>query len=79
MYFYPATIDKKYKVAGWYPMGCSYFHILVQAACVRHPWWRMEAKLALVFTYFLSFSTPSAFHFGDTQEAYFFLGTDIFT
>ena len=25
---------------------------LVQAACVRHPWWQTEAKLAIVFTYF---------------------------
>ena len=27
--------------------------VLVQAACVRHPWWRTEAKLAIVFIYFL--------------------------
>ena len=25
---------------------------LVQAACVRHPWWRTKVKLAIVFTYF---------------------------
>ena len=30
---------------------------LVQATCVRHPWWRMEAKRAIVFTYFFSFSS----------------------
>ena len=25
--------------------------ILVQAACMRHPWWRTQAKLAIAFTY----------------------------
>ena len=43
---------------------------LVQASCVRHPWWWTEAKLAIVFTYFFLFffffflflSTPSTFH-----------------
>ena len=29
-----------------------FFSFFVQAACVRHPWWRTEAKLAIVFTYF---------------------------
>ena len=28
--------------------------ILVQTACVHHSWWRMEAKLAIVFTPFQS-------------------------
>ena len=27
--------------------------MLVQVAWVRHPWWRMEANLAIVFTYFI--------------------------
>ena len=27
---------------------------LVQADCVRHPWWRTETKLAIDFTYFFS-------------------------
>ena len=30
----------------------TYFFLLVQAACLRHPWWWKEAKLAIVFTYF---------------------------
>ena len=30
------------------------FMILVQAACVLHLWWQTKAKLAIVFTYFLS-------------------------
>ena len=38
---------------------------LVQATCVRHPWWRTEANRAIVFTYFFFvfffLSTP-AFH-----------------
>ena len=41
----------------------------VQTACVRHPWWRTESKLGIVFTYFFLFffflffsSPPSTFH-----------------
>ena len=45
--------------------------ILVQAACLRHPWWRMEAKLAIVFTYFFFFfsffSSFYAFCFSPTS------------
>ena len=44
----------------WRSLVCMYEDspqfILVQAACVLHPWWQMEAKLAIVFTdFFLSF------------------------
>ena len=39
----------------WY---IKFFHwqwdILVQTACVRRSWWQMQAKLAIVFTYFFS-------------------------
>ena len=39
--------------------------ILVQTACVCHPWWRTEAKLAIVSTYF--FSSFYAFYFSPTS------------
>ena len=29
-----------------------FYFLLVQAACVRHPWWRSEVKLAIIFTYY---------------------------
>ena len=32
--------------------------LLVQAACVLHVWWRTEAKLSIVFTYFFFFFFP---------------------
>ena len=45
---------------------------LVQAACVLPTWWRTEAKLAIVFTYFflLSFFLRLLLftHLGDTPE-----------
>ena len=34
--------------------------MLVQAACVPHPWWRKEAKLDIVFTYFFKASCNTA-------------------
>ena len=48
---------------------------LVQVACMRHQWWRTEAKLAIIFTRFFSsfFLHLLLFtHFRDTQETNFF-------
>ena len=42
--------------------------ILVQVACVHHTWWWLEAKLAIVFTYFFVFSSFFyAFSFSPTS------------
>ena len=51
--------------------------LLVQAACVRHPWWQTEAKLAIVFTYCFFFSPLCLLlftHFRDTPEGDIFWG-----
>ena len=50
---------------------------MVQASCVLHPWWGLQALLAIVSTVFLlSFSLRSLLltHFRDTQEADFLTG-----
>ena len=44
-----------------------WFKILVQAACMRHLWWRTEAKLAIVFTYFFPSFSFYAFCFSPTS------------
>ena len=36
---------------------------LVQVACMRHQWWRTEAKLAIIFTRFFSFFLLSFYIF----------------
>ena len=36
----------------WLEKLFKHVSLLVQSACVRHPWWRTEAKLAIVFTYY---------------------------
>ena len=46
--------------------------VLVQVACVHHPWWRTEAMLAIVFTYFFFFFSRLLLltHFGETKKNY---------
>ena len=46
-------------------LGCSSYHftffgvkLLVQAACVHHPWWQLQAQLAIVNTDSFSLSLP---------------------